>query len=184
MPLTVRELNAGKLRLQIEIDVHMTSLKNTPHRICRIVLLCTVVFTFLRSELSAGAATYGQEVVAAVLLAEARGEGVKGMQAVAEVIRRRADMKGVSMLAVVEPKVFSSLNGTTRDALLKKFWRHPLFPKAVEIARRAYNRPESLRNITRGATHFAHKEEIPWWAQGKSPVTTIGNHAFYRLARL
>ena len=162
----------------------MTSLKNTPQWICRLVLLSTIVFTFLRSEFNAGAATYGQEVVAAVLLAEARGEGVKGMLAVAEVIRRRADMKGVSMLAVVEPKVFSSLNGTTRDALLKKFWRHPMFPAALEIARRAYNSPESLRNITRGATHFAHKEEIPWWARGKSPVTTIGNHAFYRLARL
>lgn len=148
------------------------------------MLLGMTVFALLRSEMDASAATYGQEVVAAVLLAEARGEGVKGMQAVVEVIRRRADMKGVSMLAVIEPGAFSSLNGTNRDALLKKFWKHPMFSAALEIARRAYNRPETLRNITKGATHFARKEEIPWWAQGKHPVTTIGNHAFYRLARL
>ena len=129
------------------------------------------------------AATYGQEVVAAVLLAEARGEGEKGMIAVAEVIRRRADLKGVSMLAVVKPGTFTSLNGTNRDDLLKKFRYHKLFPVALRIARRAYNEPEDLNNITQNATHFAHKDEIPWWATGRVPVVTIGNHAFYRLAR-
>ena len=35
--------------------------------------------------------TYGQQVVAAVLMAEAWGEGRDGMTAVAEVIRNRAD---------------------------------------------------------------------------------------------
>ncbi len=129
------------------------------------------------------AATYGQEVVAAVLLAEARGEGKKGMQAVAEVIRTRADKKGVSMLAIVKPGIFTSLNGTNRDALLKKFRYHPMFGEALRIARTAYNEPHSLANHTRNATHFAHKAEVPWWARGKRPVARIGNHVFYRLAR-
>ena len=144
-----------------------------------IAAICTLPFSA-----RVDAATYGQEVVAAVLLAEARGEGEKGMTAVAEVIRRRADLKGVSMLSVIEPGTFTSLNGTSRDALLKKFHKHSLFETAVRIARRAYNRPEDLDNITRGATHFAHKEVTPWWARGRNPVITIGNHAFYRLARL
>jgi N-acetylmuramoyl-L-alanine amidase len=135
-------------------------------------------------ETAVNGATYGQEVVAAVLIAEARGEGEKGMMAVAEVIRRRADLKGVSMLSVVEPGTFTSLNGTDRDALLEKYRKHPSFPAALRIARRAYNRPETLANLTRGATHFAHKKMTPWWARGKDPVVTIGNHTFYKLARL
>ena len=129
------------------------------------------------------AATYGQEVVAAVLLAEARGEGERGMKAVVEVIRTRADKKGVSMLAVVRPGAFTSLNGTNRDALLRKFRYHPLFSDALRIARTAYNEPHRLPNLTRDATHFSHRSEVPWWARGKQPVARIGNHVFYRLAR-
>jgi len=129
----------------------------------------------------ASTATYGQEVLAAVLLAEARGEGEVGMRAVAEVVRRRADAKGVSMLSVLKPGAFSSLNGTDRDALLRRFHGHPLFPKALAIARIAYNRPETLGDLTRGANHFTHKRERPYWSAGLQPVVVIGNHAFYRL---
>ncbi len=127
------------------------------------------------------AATYGQKVVAAVLLAEARGEGERGMTAVAEVIRRRADQRRVTPLAVVQPGAFSSLNGINRDQLLRKFERHPLFQSALRIARLAYNEPERLGNLTRAATHFTRKDERPYWANGHHPVAVIGNHAFYRL---
>ncbi len=129
----------------------------------------------------ASKATYGQEVLAAVLLAEARGEGEIGMRAVAEVVRRRADAKGVSMLSVLKPGAFSSLNGTDRDALLRRFHGHALFPKALAIARTAYNRPEALGDLTRGANHFTHRSERPYWSAGLRPVAVIGNHAFYRL---
>ncbi len=144
------------------------------------ILLLVAAFPAFQS---ASGATYGQEVVAAVLLAEARGEGEKGMQAVVEVIRTRADKKGVSMLAVVKPGAFTSLNGANRDALLQRFKHHPLFTDALRIARTAYNEPYRLPNLTRAATHFAHKSEVPWWARGKRPVARIGNHVFYRLAR-
>lgn len=132
--------------------------------------------------LPASAATYGQKVVAAVLLAEARGEGETGMVAVAEVIRRRADQKGISPLLVVKPGAFSSLNGKTHDQIVRQFEHHPMFPQALRIARTLYNEPEKLRNITKGATHFTHKAETPYWAVNQTPVVVIGNHAFYRLA--
>ncbi len=142
-----------------------------------------IIFALLSCSSSVHAATYGQQVVAAVLLAEARGEGLQGMAAVAEVMRRRADAQGVTMLAVARPGAFSSLNGTTHDKLLKKFQHHPLFPRALEIARIAYNQPGRLPNLTLGATHFTHKAETPYWAEGHTPVAVIGNHAFYRLSR-
>jgi len=149
----------------------------------RILSIAVVLLIALSPREDAVAATYGQEVVAAVLLAEARGEGDRGMKAVLEVIRTRADKKGVSMLAVVKPGAFTSLNGTNRDALLQRFKHHPLFAEALRIARTAYNEPHRLPNLTRDATHFAHKSEVPWWARGKRPVARIGNHVFYRLAR-
>lgn len=131
----------------------------------------------------ASAGTYGQKVLAAVLLAEARGEGETGMLAVAEVIRERADRRGVTPLAVLKPGAFTSLNGKTHERLLRKHQRHPLFDTALSIARMTYNEPEKLRNITRDATHFTHKRETPHWARGEVPVAVIGNHAFYRLER-
>lgn len=146
----------------------------------RTILLLSLAFM---AHASIQAATYGQKVVAAVLLAEARGEGDRGMIAVAEVIRRRADQKGVSPLGVVRPGAFSSLNGTSQDRLLRRFENHPLFVKAVEIARVMYNEPEHLGNLTQSATHFTHKNEKPYWSIGRSPVAVIGNHAFYRLDR-
>lgn len=146
-----------------------------------LLLLCLAAVSATTVVQAAPPPTYGQEVLAAVLLAEARGEGEIGMRAVAEVVRRRADTLGVSMLAVLKPGAFSSLNGTDRDALLRQFHRHRLFPKALNIARLAYNRPEELGDLTRGANHFTHKKERPYWSAGHQPVAIIGNHAFYRL---
>jgi len=145
-----------------------------------ILILTGLIWTGF--ALPASAATYGQKVVAAVLLAEARGEGETGMVAVAEVIRRRADLKGISPLSVVKPGAFSSLNGKTHDQIVRQFEHHPMFPQALRIARTLYNEPEKLRNITKGATHFTHKAETPYWAVNQTPVAVIGNHAFYRLA--
>ncbi len=144
-----------------------------------ILLLMVLVWAGFTSP--ASGATYGQKVVAAVLLAEARGEGETGMVAVAEVIRRRADQQGVSPLSVVKPGAFSSLNGKSHDQIVKEFEKHPLFPQAVRIARTTYNEPQKMRNITRGATHFTNKKETPYWAVNQTPVAVIGNHAFYRL---
>jgi hypothetical protein len=149
----------------------------------RLALLFVACGYAISPRLTASAATYGQEVLAAVLLAEARGEGEVGMRAVAEVVRRRADAKGVSMLSVLKPGAFSSLNGTNRDALLRRFHRHPMFPGALEIARLAYNQPDALGNLTQGANHFTHKRERPYWSAGHTPLVVIGNHAFYLLPR-
>ena len=126
------------------------------------------------------AATYGQEVVAAVLMAEAWGEGELGMTAVAEVIRYRADRLGLSPLAVVKQKQqFSSLNNTTPQALIRKFWKTKDWPKALAISRLLYNEPDKLPGITQGASHFDF--EVPAWAEGIEPVAVIGNHKFWKL---
>lgn len=78
------------------------------------------------------AATHGQEIVAAVLIAEARGEGGKGMAAVAEVNHRRSELKGVSMLSVIDLGTFASLNCTNRDALLQTY-HNPILKQRCEL---------------------------------------------------
>ena len=126
--------------------------------------------------------TYGQQVVAAVLMAEAWGEGTEGMTAVAEVIRRRADEWGMSPLAVVKRvKHFSCLNRTRPETLLRKFYRKPDFVLALEIAKTVYNTPQNLPGFSRGATHFHDHSKTPYWATGELPVAVIGNLSFYRL---
>ena len=112
--------------------------------------------------------TYGQQVVAAVLMAEAWGEGRDGMTAVAEVIRKRADEWDMSPLAVVKrSKHFSCLNETRPELLLKKFHRKPDFVLALEIARTVYNTPQALPGFSRGATHFHDHSMTPYWASGQ-----------------
>lgn len=128
------------------------------------------------------AATYGQKIVAAVLMAEAWGEGEVGMTAVAEVIRTRANATGLSPLAVVSVrKHFSCLNKASAEDLYRKFSTERDFQVALNIARTLYNEPGKLPGYARGADHFTRSDEKPGWARGKRPIIILGNHAFYRL---
>ena len=131
---------------------------------------------------AASSATYGQQVVAAVLMGEAWSEGEKAMMAVAEVIRLRADRADTSPLAVVlQPRQFTCLNRTTPRDLIRRFHRHPDFQAALKIARRMYNEPESLPGYAVGATHFERLGTWAYWTRGHRPVATVGQLAFYRL---
>jgi len=128
--------------------------------------------------------TYGQQVVAAVLMAEAWGEGETGMTAVAEVIQVRAQAAGRSPLWVVQqPRQFSCLNRAEPRELIRRFWRHPDFDVALEIARRLYNSPEALAGFAKGATHFERAGTRAYWTAGHQPVARIGRLHFYRLPR-
>lgn len=125
---------------------------------------------------------YGQQVVAAVLMGEAWGEGEAAMTAVAEVIRRRADLKGISPLAVVvQPKQFTCLNRCSPEDLIRRFHNEPDFQKALRIARRLYNQPRSLPGHSRGATHFERVGNRAHWTRGHQPVARVGQLAFYRI---
>jgi spore germination cell wall hydrolase CwlJ-like protein len=124
--------------------------------------------------------TYGQRIVAAVLLGEARGEGEIGMTAVAEVICNRAKEASKSPLEIVLREAqFSCLNRTTPEALHRAFHRTKMFPTALRIAKTCYHAPEQLPNLTKGATFFDHRRHRPHWLRDVRYATTIGNHKFY-----
>lgn len=118
------------------------------------------------------------EVVAAVLCAEARGEGRIGMSAVLEVIDHRAARMGVSRTHVItQPKQFACLFGKRPADLIANMQRERESTIALRLAA-----SEPIRsNLTRGATHYHRSGTTPYWASGQTPVAVIGRHVFYRL---
>lgn len=132
------------------------------------------------------AALTEEQVVAAVIAQEARGEGTAGMTAVGEVIARRAQEKKTSALKVVTFRVgkkhaFSSLNRTTPEKLHARMKDEAGYDEAYRIACVVCRSPQDLPNTTKNATHFTLKTEKPYWAKGRKPLVVIGRHAFYRL---
>lgn len=123
------------------------------------------------------------ELVAAVLMGEARGEGQRGLGCVAAVIATRSARKGLTPLQVVAKKGwFSCLKGTTPEKLWHRYHGEPVFEQALAVSKKLHLAPEELPDV-RGATHFTEKKERPYWAKGLKPVVIVGNHAFYKLEK-
>lgn len=123
------------------------------------------------------------DTLARTLWGEARGEGVRGMQAVANVITNRVNRGGwygatyqevclkpyqFSCWLDTDPNYNKLLNVTTKDSQ---------FAQAVQIAKKAYN--GELDDITGGAINYHAKSASPYWAKTMSKTATIGNHIFY-----
>lgn len=130
------------------------------------------------------------DVLARTLWGEARGEGVAGMQAVANVILNRvavADAKGKywwgnNIIQVCQkPYQFSCWNRS--DPNFRKLQAvdesNLYFATAVRIARRAIY--GVLEDVTKKATHYHTAGIGPYWSKNVKPVSVIGNHIFYRI---
>lgn len=172
-----------------EIAKSETVVKPNPRLEAFAALRVGVILFLAFLALNTHAYTYQERVVAAVLTAEARGEGTRGMTAVAEVISRRAHDKKQTPLAVVRAHVgsvyaFSCLNGVGEQALLARYQSDPVYAEAIVIAHTACTAPTNLPGITHRATHYAHKKLRPRWVtKNQKPVAIIGNHAFWRVQR-
>jgi spore germination cell wall hydrolase CwlJ-like protein len=111
---------------------------------------------------------------------EARGEGAKGMQAVANVIMKRVDDK----------RWPSTIEEVIRDKKQFSFWskkkldieERGVYIVALRLANKAVEK--NLVDVTKGATHFLSKKDLtrlPRWVYSKQVVRTvrIGRHTFY-----
>jgi spore germination cell wall hydrolase CwlJ-like protein len=121
-----------------------------------------------------------------VLYYEARGEGVKGQKAVAEVVfhRMRTGNYGHSICAVVYEGAnrpgcqFSfACNGEMKQAKSPRAWL-----RAQTLAARILTGEESLADVTGGATSFHAVSVQPDWANDLQRTVQIGNHIFYKNA--
>jgi len=128
------------------------------------------------------------DVLARTIYGEARGEPVRGQEAVASVVLNRVKRAnkpggywwGSSVSEVCRKEwQFSTWNPSdpNRDKILAVDRRDPSFRQALRIARRAI--AGTLDDPTGGATHYHAKATMPNWAEGRVPSAEIGNHKFY-----
>lgn len=126
-------------------------------------------------------------ILAKTLWGEARGEGLRGMHAVACVILNRAAKPGWwgrSVTGVcLKAWQFSCWNpgDPNRVQLSELTDADHEYRKALDLARTAL--AGELEDITNGADHYYAPSVIPMprWAKGQEPVATIGRHVFFRL---
>ena len=125
------------------------------------------------------------DTLARTLWAEARGEGTRGMHAVANVVMNRVaarrwanDVIGV----IKQPRQFSPWTRTDpqHSRMLAVTVADPQFREAQAIAMKAVL--GDLEDITGGADHFHTRTVSPAWSRGRTPVAEIGRHVFFRLA--
>ena len=124
--------------------------------------------------------TREHKVVAITILAEARGEGNKGMYAVAAVIAQRAfERKRTPEQVCLKPYQFSCWNGKKLKDL-EHLLTLPQGKYAMLLAK-------TVKHLSRSYVGYANHyhatwmKKKPYWAKGKKPVKVIGQHAFYKL---
>lgn len=134
--------------------------------------------------------------MALTVWAEARGERLVGIIAVADVIKNRYESpkwwsrhKGDGIeddtIAAVcrDPKQFSCWNDNDpQSKRLKdpKTLRRRDVQYIKEVCKAVLKDPES---ITKGANHYCRTDWVSRtaWARGKTPTKVIGNHSFFKL---
>jgi spore germination cell wall hydrolase CwlJ-like protein len=126
-------------------------------------------------------------ILAATLWGEARGEGLKGMQAVLNVIINRANGNiSTASQIVLQPKQFSFWNGKSdprtyaHQLANSKRGTDKLFDASLVLVDKAMK--GQLTDITGGSTFYFNPHIIiPKWAKSMKKTITIGNHDFYKL---
>ena len=120
-----------------------------------------------------------QKVVAITILAEARGEGDRGMGAVAAVIAQRAiDRKQTWEKVCLAKWQFSCWNGkSVKD--LEHLLNVPQAEMAIYLAKNMHRIDRS--KVGNANHYYADYIKAPYWAKGKKPVKKIGHHIFYKL---
>ena len=132
------------------------------------------------------------DTLARTMWGEARSEGYRGMQAVANVIINRyeaaqaspakARQYGRTIAEICKKKwQFSAWNAgdPNRGKMLSVTEQDPQFRTALEIARKAV--AGTLPDITGGADHYHTKSLQADWSEGRRPITSHGKHVFFRL---
>ena len=123
------------------------------------------------------------EIMAKTIYGEARGEGISGMEAVANVIMNRVKKPcwwGKTIRDVcLKPMQFSCWNITdpNRFKLSGDLSDDPVFDVCKRIAVRAIR--GLLPDKTKGSTHYHALSVHPRWASALVPNIQIGHHLFY-----
>lgn len=129
------------------------------------------------------------DTLARTLYGEARGEKVRGLEAVACVILNRVDKAlkrggywwGADVEAVcLRPWQFScwNPNDPNREKIITVDKTNKVFATCLRVARRAVF--GGVQDPTDGATHYHRVGLLPAWARAHAPCAEIGHHVFYK----
>jgi len=129
------------------------------------------------------------EILARTIYGEARGEKIPGKEGIANVILnrvRKAKSRGGNYWwgstvheVCLKKWQFScwNINDPNRAKLLQVSAGNRTYQTCLRIARRAI--AGTLKDATRGATHYHASNVSPLWARGRMYSAEIGNHQFY-----
>lgn len=129
------------------------------------------------------------EILARTIYGEARGEKIKGKEAVASVIMNRVKKArarggmywwGSTIKKVcLKPWQFScwNKNDPNRLKILNVNKLDMNFQTCLRISRRAV--AGELKDQVDGSTHYHSKKVNPLWSRGRMFTTEIGRHHFY-----
>lgn len=131
------------------------------------------------------------DVLARTIWGEARGEPLRGQEAIAHVVLNRRTVAqqygrfwwGDDVIEICQkPYQFSCWldDDPNLAKLLMVNADNPIFATALRIARRAVNGALGA-DFTEGATHYHARHITPHWTKGRTPLAEIGNHIFYRI---
>lgn len=114
---------------------------------------------------------------------EARGETVRGMFAVGEVIMNRVDNASFpnTLCAVINQgtgRKYACQFTYTCDGRAETIGEPRAWERVGKVARMLID--GAPRNLTAGATHYHTKAVNPSWARVYPRTTSIGSHYFYR----
>ena len=131
-----------------------------------------------------------QQIFARTIYGEARDQGKKGRQAIANVVMNRANNPswwGKNVRTVcLKPYQFSCWNKSdkNRSVIMAVTEDDEIFKQCRDLAARATL--GQLDDIVNGADHYFNPRAVPYppsWSVGRLPVAIVGKHIFYRLRK-
>lgn len=125
------------------------------------------------------------DILARTIGGEARGDGIEGMSAVANVVMNRVARPGWWGKSVKEiclkPYQFSAWDEGDPNRPIITAWDtgFSIYREALDIATRALM--GQLPDITNGGTSYYARsmKTLPKWAEGRTPCAEIGGHLFF-----
>ena len=179
-------LGQERAAIQQVPDARLTALTAVPPASARNIPTAPDVITYDNAFLASQPAASGGEqwrCLAEALYFEARGESVRGMFAVGEVIMNRVDSSRYpnSLCGVINQgtgRQFACQFTYTCDGAAEEIHEPAAWARVGKVARLLVD--GAPRILTDGATHYHTRAVNPRWARVFPRTTTIGSHHFYR----
>jgi len=149
-----------------------------------VIMLAMLEITWAEDKGVLAPANWARAVVTAVIIGESGGHGLKGCEAVYEVIHSRASRRRSTCLyEVLKPMQFSCLNATTSASLVRKHRKHPMWDKVYEFVGKRPQYKHTGTKWSNACTHYHAVKITPYWAKGKAPFAAFGGHKWYNTVK-